>query len=153
MLRDIPGLLPLVLALVLTGCGGDTGPKLTHVTGKVTLNGAPVPYGSIEFVPDPAKGGKGPAGAAEIINGEFSTKKPNGRGVIAGAHLVRITGYQSKPVVSEDETKPSTVEPLFTGYTVNVDSLPAEKNFDLPEAARGFDLYKNSNSARKANDP
>ena len=153
MLRTITGLMPIVLVFVLAGCGGNPGPKLTHVTGKVTLSGAPVPYGTIEFVPDPAKGGKGPAGTAEIINGEFSTKNANGRGVIAGAHLVRITGYQSKPVSSDDETVPSTSEPLFTGYTVNVDSLPAEKNFDLPEAARGFDLYKNTAPTRKANDP
>lgn len=153
MLRSIAGLTPLVLVFVLTGCGGDSGPKLTHVTGKVTLSGSPVPYGTIEFVPDPEKGGKGPAGTAEIINGEFSTSKPNGRGVIAGAHLVRITGYKEKPVPSNDETKPSTVEPLFSGYTVNVDSLPAEKNFELPEAARGFDLYKNTAPTRKANDP
>jgi hypothetical protein len=153
MLQTTQCLTVLSLIFILSGCGGASGPKLTHVSGKVTLGGAPVPYGSIEFVPDQTKGTKGPAGAAEIINGEFSTRKLNGRGVIAGPHLVRLTGYNEKPVASTDETKPSTSEPLFNGYTINIDSLPAEKNFEIPESARGFDLHKASDSRRKANDP
>lgn len=139
--------------LCLSGCGGG-GVKLQPISGKVTLAGKPVGYGTIEFVPDAAKGNKGPAGSAEIVNGEYNTRNANGKGVIEGAHLVRITGYNQKPVGSEDETVPSKAEPpLFIGYTVNVDKLTSPQDFDVPESARGFDLYKSEEKRRRANDP
>lgn len=128
--------------LLTSGCGGG-GIKLQHVSGKATFAGKPIAYGTIEFVPDATRGTKGPAGTAEIINGEYSTRKANGRGVIAGPHVVRITGYEEKPVGSNDETVASTVKPpLFVGYTVNVDGFLVEHNFEIPESAKGTDIYK-----------
>jgi hypothetical protein len=123
------------------------------VQGKVTFAGQPVNYGSIEFVPDPARGGNGPVGYAEIVQGQYSTRQANGRGVIDGPHLVRITGYESQPVASNDENAPSTSQPLFSGYTINVDGLMAEKDFDVPESARGFDLFKTQTVKPGRNEP
>ncbi len=141
------------LSLNLVGCGGD-GLRLQTVSGKATLAGQPIVYGSIEFVPDGTKGTKGPAGSAEIINGEYSTSKPNGQGVVQGPHLVRITAYSEKPVGSTDETVASTSKPpLFIGYTINVDGFTSPQNFDVPESARGFDLYKSTVNRPRANDP
>ncbi len=138
---------------MVSGCGGS-GLKLQPVSGKVTFAGKPVAYGTIDFVPDTARGTKGPAGTAEIINGVFDTRKQNGRGVIAGPHIVRITGYEEKPVGSTDETVASTSKPpLFIGYTVNVDGFLAEHNFDVPESAKGTDIYKTKLNQPKANDP
>ncbi|MDP1796185.1 MAG: hypothetical protein Q8K78_01825 [Planctomycetaceae bacterium] len=135
------------------GCGGS-GLKLQQIAGKVTFAGKPIAYGTIDFVPDSARGTKGPAGTAEIINGEFNTRKQNGRGVVAGPHVVRITGYEEKPVGSADETVASTSKPpLFIGYTVNVDGFLAEQNFDVPESARGTDIYKTKPNQPKPNDP
>jgi hypothetical protein len=138
--------------LASSGCGG--GMKLQQVTGKATFAGKPIAYGMIEFIPDATRGNKGPAGAAEIINGEFSTRKQNGRGVIQGPHTVRITGYEEKPVGSTDETVATTSKPpLFIGYTVNVDGFLAEQNFDVPESAKGTDIYKPKVNQPKPNDP
>lgn len=139
--------------LITTGCGGS-GIKLQQVSGKATFAGKPIPYGTIDFVPDPTRGTKGPAGTAEIINGEYSTRRENGRGVVDGPHVVRITGYEEKPVGSSDETVPSTGKPpLFIGYSVNVDGFLAEHNFDVPESAKGTDIYKSQANQPKANDP
>ncbi len=136
-----------------SGCGGS-GLKLQQVSGKATFAGKPIAYGTIDFVPDTARDTKGPAGAAEIINGEFDTRKQNGRGVIAGPHIVRITGYAEKPVGSADETVASTSKPpLFIGYTVNVDGFLAQQDFDVPESARGFDIFKQAIKKPAANDP
>ena len=41
----------LVIALSLTGCGSD-GPERGVVTGKVTLNGDPLPNADVEFQPE-----------------------------------------------------------------------------------------------------
>lgn len=142
----------LLCVLSLTGCG--RGSKLQNVTGKATFAGKPIAYGTIEFIPDIGRGTRGPAGTAEIINGDFSTLKPNGRGVVDGPHLVQLTAYEEKPVGSTDETVASTSKPpLFVGYTVKVDGFLAEHNFDVPESARGFDLYKAPVVRQSRNDP
>lgn len=138
--------------LAAAGCGSEL--KLQHVTGKATFAGKPIPYGTIEFIPDNARGNKGPPGTAEIVDGAFSTRRENGRGVVAGPHTVRISAYEEKPVNSTDETAVSTAKPpLFIGYTVAVDGFLAEHNFDVPESAKGTHLYKNTPNRPKANDP
>lgn len=141
-----------VTTLALVGCGG--GLKLQEVSGKASFAGKPIAYGSLEFIPDGTKGTKGPPGSAVIINGEYDTRKEGGRGVVPGPHLVRVTAYEEKPVGSTDETVPSTSKPpLLSGYTINVDGFTAEQNFDVPESAKGFDLFKPTVNRPKANDP
>jgi len=140
------------LILVTLGCSG--GLKLQDVTGKATYAGKPIPYGTIEFIPDVARGNQGAPGSAEIIDGQFSTRKQNGRGVVTGPHVVRITAYEEKPMGSKDETVSSTGKPpLFSGYTVNVDGFLAEHNFEVPESAKGTDIFKPQPNLPKRNDP
>jgi hypothetical protein len=38
------------LALVLVGCGGDNGPRLASVTGKITIDGKPVSGAGIQMI-------------------------------------------------------------------------------------------------------
>ncbi len=59
-----------LLASLLFGCGDGTH----QVTGKIMLDGKPLPEGRIAFVP--AAGGIG--GAAEIKEGVYSLKAPSG---------------------------------------------------------------------------
>jgi hypothetical protein len=76
----------LILAAV-TGCGGPTGPATTSVSGKVTMDGAPLATGDIQFdAPDMTS--VAPA-SAPIVNGEYTAK------VQPGKKIVRITS--SKP--------------------------------------------------------
>lgn len=127
---------------VAAGCD-DRGIVLTHVRGAATFQGQPLTYGVIEFVPDVSRGAKGPAGQAEIIDGRFTTKSPGGRGVIDGPHLVRITGYSDRPVDSADETAPVTaVKPMFAAYSIPVESLAEEADFDVPDSTKGFGVGK-----------
>jgi hypothetical protein len=63
--------------------------------------------------------------------------------VLPGPHLVRITGYEERPVSSTDETVPSTSKPpLFFGYTIEADLFSDEQDFEVPASAKGFDLLK-----------
>jgi hypothetical protein len=49
--HSLSGLVGLAaLALAATGC--DSGPKLHDVSGRVTLDGAPLPEGDITLLPD-----------------------------------------------------------------------------------------------------
>jgi hypothetical protein len=86
---------PLWLVLGLAGCG-ESGPKVYHLSGRVTLAGQPVPVGQIFFDPDLATGNDGPAGFAFIKNGEYDTRL-DGRAHVGGAHQVRIQAFDGKP--------------------------------------------------------
>lgn len=78
------------LGITLFGC--ERGPALFHMSGRVTYEGKPVPEGTIVFEPDASQGNRGAAGMARILAGAYDTRRPPGRGTIAGPHIVRITG-------------------------------------------------------------
>jgi hypothetical protein len=135
-----PFRLPIVLlgALILAGCG-DEGPKTFPVTGKVSYQGNPLPFGAVMFVPP-----DGPAGSAKI--------EPDGTykvDLIAGAHQVSViavpprqgrpdpsqeggldtTGFpEPKPLVPEKYNRPDT-------SNVQIEVQPTGENtidIDLP---------------------
>ncbi|WLD15389.1 hypothetical protein [Planctellipticum variicoloris] len=142
-----------VCAALLAGCGGS-GLKLENLHGKVTFGGQPIVYGLIEFIPNAAADHKGPAGSAEIVNGEYDTKN-SGRGVVRGPHLVRISAFEERPQPSsEDETKPTVNKPpIFSGYTIETEVAAGEQNFEVPESAKGFDLMKQNKVKPQLNVP
>lgn len=139
----------------LGGCGGDgTDVDRKDVAGSVTFAGAPVAYGHIEFVPDAAKGNSGPAGSAEIVDGRYDTSQA-GTGVVEGPHIVRITAYEERPApASEDETIPSDAKPpIVSGYAIEVASIEPTQNFEVPEDARGFNMFDDPASRPGYNEP
>ena len=138
-----------VLLLAL-GCG--KGDDRTPIAGKATFSGKPIVFGTIEFLPDESKGHKGPAGVAEIQNGEFDSAR-NQSGIFPGPHIVRITGYEEVPVTSPDETKPSTSKPLFVEYSIPADIKGSPYDVDVPESAKGKDSSKPMSPARAQNIP
>lgn len=118
--------LPVVALAVafawVTGCGGNAGPRRFNLSGTVTFDGKSIPAGSIVFQPDTANGNSGPQGVAEIRNGKYSTA--DGRGMIGGPHIVRITGFDAIAASEND-----VVNALFGEYEVKVD-LPAKSGTD-----------------------
>ena len=95
MARNVAGRLGLVLAIaLLAGCGGGgDGPEFGVVNGKVTLNGATVTSGTVEFIPDNSKDTMGPKSAGQINqNGEFTLTAPGGKqGAMVGHHKVAVS--------------------------------------------------------------
>lgn len=67
------GLLTMMVTLV--GCGRASGPQTAVVSGKITLNGAPLESGQINFVPGDGVGA--PAGA-KISGGNYKADVPLG---------------------------------------------------------------------------
>ena len=114
----------VLLSLAAQGCGGS-GLDRQNLYGRVTYKGEPVPFGSIAFRPDRSKGGKGPAGFAQIVEGEYSTKS-SGKGSVTGPVIVMIEGQ-----VANKPLSPA----LFPTYKTSIDVTPDtdELDFDVPE--------------------
>lgn len=79
----------LLLAGALSGCGGSNPLGRKAISGTVTLDGAPLPHGSINF--QPLQGGGVPSGAA-IADGKFSI--PAEKGLPAGKYRVTINAAE-----------------------------------------------------------
>lgn len=150
-------LLPLLAAMALLagGCGGDELEKL-DLSGTATFGGEPIVYGTMTFTPDRSQGHKGgPQGYTEIVNGKYDTAA-NGEGVVPGPHSVRVTAYpeplpEPPPDAARDESlpPPSGPEPLFVGYTIELDLQEPKQDIVIPAEAEGFDLYAPSGGRRR----
>lgn len=68
------GLIAFLVLGFLAGCGGSSG--RIPVSGKVTVNGQPVPVGAVMIIP--AAGTQGAAGSTAIENGEYSFDSETG---------------------------------------------------------------------------
>ena len=113
--------------MVLAGCG-QSGPTYYHVSGTVTFAGSPVPKGTVMFEPDAAKGVRGQMGYADLVNGKFDTRAA-GKGVLGGAYVVRVLGYDGKAAYEAPYGNG-----IFPEYTINKD-LPKEDStltIDVP---------------------
>jgi hypothetical protein len=116
----------------MSGCGGSSG---SHVSGKVTFKGQPVPTGKIMFLPDSSAGNSGQSGFADIKNGVYDTAAAGGQGTTPGANIVRIEGIDPTPPPGAGPDVTSTI--LFSGYEVKMDVPESKttKDFDVPEDA------------------
>ena len=92
----------------ISGCGGNDGPSLGLVTGKVTLDGAPAERAIVTFTPEsgpPSYGGTNAAGEYSMM---FTADK---NGAVVGKHNVTIesanasTGDDGKAIPDQKITK------------------------------------------------
>lgn len=113
-----------VLCLQLCGCGGAGGNK-GEIHGKATFNGAPIPVGRIDLLPEGGQGGS--PGYAIIANGEFDTRS-DGRGVDAGKINLRVSGFDGK---SQPDQELLHGKPLFTPYTKSIDVTAGTQQIDV----------------------
>lgn len=86
MFRNIAS---FALLVMVVGCGGDSGPALQAVTGKVTKGGQPVANVNVTF--SPVSGGVSSGGRTDA-EGKFALVCQNGKaGAIEGKHKVVLT--------------------------------------------------------------
>ena len=94
----------LLVASIVTisfgsGCGGHGGPPLGTVTGKVTLDGEPVPGLSVTFIPE--EGGSPSYGGTDD-NGEYRLYFNQKRaGAELGSHKVIIQNREPETLKLE----------------------------------------------------
>jgi hypothetical protein len=82
----------LLALLLLSGCGGETGPRTVEASGVVTLDGKGVEGAQVTFIDANASN---PAVATTDANGKFSLKY-NGEknGAIPGDYKVQVSKTQ-----------------------------------------------------------
>lgn len=105
----------MVFIALSAGCGGssDDLPRVA-VSGKVSLDGSPVPTGSVAFVPV----GKGPACGAGVKDGIFSIDQE--KGPVPGEYDVRLSTQTEKSFGEENpEPPPAPPKPLRVKVTAD----------------------------------
>ena len=95
----------LVALASVVGCGRD-GPDLAPLSGRVSLDGQPLEYGLVQFVPE---SGTGPAAVGSIAGGRFVAETAGRSGAIPGRYRVRIEARA--PATDETDTLPKSLIP------------------------------------------
>jgi hypothetical protein len=94
-------LFALVATVLATGC--QKGPAVGSVSGKVTYNGQPLPYGNVVFQPPSGQ----PAGGAIQPDGTFRLSTfSEYDGAIIGPHKVRVGCYTSQSPSQANKKSP-----------------------------------------------
>ncbi|HEY2158312.1 MAG TPA: hypothetical protein VGH33_21965 [Isosphaeraceae bacterium] len=84
----LPSALVAVQLLNFAGCGGETdGRPREAISGTVSLDGRPLPDGSIQWIPASAR--EGTVGGAPVKDGKFSINRQEG--LAPGAYRVVIS--------------------------------------------------------------
>ncbi|WP_166828192.1 carboxypeptidase-like regulatory domain-containing protein [Thalassoroseus pseudoceratinae] len=118
-------------AALFAGCGGESGPELGEVSGRVLLDGNAVEGASVKF--SPVEGGR-PSFGTTNANGDYELEYTEDRtGAVLGKHTVEISTGQ----VSGEESAAGNTEKIPAKYNtqttleVEVESGGNEHNFDL----------------------
>lgn len=145
--------LPLLLGLTaVIGCGGGGSEKVVPVTGKVTLDGAPLTAGTVTFQPDESKGNKSKSSASGMVdaNGNFKLFTSDKEGAALGWYKVGISpvgmqmGGMGPPTEAGKNTDPNKNlapsggainqkyhVPASSGLSIEVIEKPAAGAYDL----------------------
>ena len=121
----------LICLTVLAGCQADEG--MTTLEGSVTLDGKPLPLGSISFSP---VDGQTPTAGGEIKEGRYSVRVPVGEMKVS-LSAPKIIGKKKLYPAEDSPEMPITVEALPARYNETtelrliVKAGPNQKDFPL----------------------
>jgi len=118
----------LVLAVFLTGCGSD-GPERGVVTGKVTLNGDPLPGADIVFQPEEGS----PSLAVTDDKGRYDLMYTRDkRGAMVGEHVVQITTPTTSTDAQGNQVMvPQQVPPKYNAGSLTREVKPGRNSYDF----------------------
>jgi hypothetical protein len=125
-----------IAVLLLAGCGGS--PQRVHVWGTVTLDGTPIPEGTIEFTPMP--GTSGPSTGAGIRDGAYDIPASHGP-YAEGKYEVRISAMRAtgKTMANIVPGGNRTV-PVAENYVPARYNTATTLRVDIPAAAEKIDF-------------
>ncbi len=142
--NSIRSLLLVLLAGLSFGCNSD---GRFAVSGKVTLDGTPVPEGTISFMPT---GPTGSSDAAPIKNGEYSARISPGTMIVkiySDRSLTpeEITAYRNNPMTKSSITPPEQVKKQIIPVIYNDQST---LRVDIKENRKNLDFDLNSDEKK-----
>jgi hypothetical protein len=114
MNRRLRSLIAAMVGLAgAAGCGPGHGMTLGRVKGRVLVEGEPVRYGNVIFLPDTTKGTDGPPAMSVIRkDGTYVLETmEQGDGAIVGHHKVGIVGLDPTPISGAEPAPPDEGEP------------------------------------------
>jgi hypothetical protein len=122
------------ILLALTGCTDH--PALAPVSGRVTLDGQPLPRGMVQFVPVAEAAREAPTAVGEIgADGTYELKTGDRAGALVGKHRVRIEA-RAVPKNEADTLPASLIPDRFQSEATSeltVDVKANQRNtIDLP---------------------
>jgi len=131
MRQFLGGIVVCALAVALVG-GCGSGPKLAQVTGKVTVDGAPVPRLQIMFEPQD-KSQPSSVGFTQA-DGTYKLRCSSGEdGAAIGQHIVRVTTIE----MDDPSAVPLTIpEKYNTGSQLNYEVKAGDNTIDLQLSRR-----------------
>ena len=152
----------ILVTVAIFGCGSGDGVNRIDTTGFVTVDGAPVVFGEVQFLPDQSAGNSGPMGFATIKLGAFDTAQ-TGQPPVEGPNVMRVTAYDEElPETMVDpeaegaediaEEMPAGPQPILVNYQINVEIKGEAVEADLPADAVGFGV-SSSRSGRSSSGP
>ncbi len=113
------------IAAIAAGCGGGDGrPPQVPVAGTVTVDGAPLPAGTVVFVP--IEGTPGPRVSGAIAAGEYAI--PAAVGPVAGVYRVEIVATAPDGPAGDAELSPAELAALRKAPPPRTKPLPAVYN-------------------------
>jgi hypothetical protein len=119
----------VVAFLGFAGCDSG-GPALGTVTGKVTLDGKPLPNTAVTFIP---AGGGGTASGITDANGNYELNYLDRKGALIGKHKVALTTVQQPSETPATEMSSDSPEYANQG---NVAASEYNKVFTEPIPAK-----------------
>lgn len=132
------GVVPSLLLLVAAGgCGADRVGGVP-VSGKITIDGQPIPHGSITFV---AADGGTPTGGGVIKDGAYTATVPPGKKIVlvVGSKLVgKEPLYQNVPDSPMREKYESVTPPAYNAQQLT----PLKADITGPQEGLNFELTK-----------
>ncbi len=125
------GAIALCAVGTLVGCGGgESGPELSEVSGRVQLDGNAVEGATVMF--SPVDGGRPSFGTTDADGGYELEYTEDRSGAVVGKHKVEIsTGQVSGEGAAESQEKIPSKFNTQTTLEVEVESGGDEHNFDL----------------------
>jgi hypothetical protein len=113
-------------ALVLAGCGDSAPYDLAPVSGTVTLDGKPIPYTQIIFVPKGSADNPNPGPSSLAFcddSGKFMLKTDRGDpGAVVGIHTVQIYAHgPPRSTAGDTDVGPPPKEMFPERFNVNTE--------------------------------
>jgi hypothetical protein len=136
--------LAALLAFAIGGCAArtdqvDTQPRV-EVSGTVTLDGKPLPAGTIQF--DPEAGEAGASSAAEVAGGKFAIERS--QGLVPGKYRISISSHRPRQIKPDEDPgaapapRPETIPARYNTRTTLSKEVTADgpNQFDFALATR-----------------
>lgn len=118
----------VLMAASLAGCG-DGRPTRVPISGKVTIDGAPLQFGSVLFVP---ASGRSAGGSLDKDGRYVLTCYEKGDGAMVGEYTVAISGSEQLGETAVRWHAPKKYKDAATsGLTATVDGPKDDVNFEI----------------------